>query len=568
MSPEVVSQHPDRPIRPLPKRSLRERLPPDVADSIQYPPAPATQPPLFYYPYNIREDVAAGSLVESSHPSERPQAEHPEQNYIPRRNGGEPESDEEETAYRTRVYSRPAVFDSSGRSYRYVQKSEPRQPNPHPPGSTASSADGYDSFENTNNKKKRKIPTPGDSNINGAHLSGDLAGMGISGPEDSLDDSGNGAGYYHGGGSAAQGLSGPGRGRYGRNRNGRSPLRTLSDVSGNWGNGRNPKQRPPQWPTTSKHFRMNSTLMGKEVSLTLITIDDGAGIISTAIANAEKSPITPSQGQENISLLQQASKKQNPASTQFTFTFDSQVPATVPWPSPNVHHGPAGSMSTHGTQTSPSMPGPPASQARQGQTQQSAQAQRQNGPQSAPPKRTRRSAAKEYQIAARQRRQKQEYQNMTHPPNPEDIWICEFCEYESIFGTPPEALIKQYEIKDRRLRKQEAERKRLLEKAKMKGRKGKKGSKGAAKASAQDRQAHQQSSQQSIPLEQNPSQGTQSEDYPEDEYEQDYGQDDPSSPGIPPSARHQDAVQMDSGQGGPGQAGGTGGGGGGGRRVT
>jgi hypothetical protein len=214
------------------------------------------------------------------------------------------------------------------------------------------------------------------------------------------------------------------------------------------------------------------------------------------------------------------------------------------------------------------MPGPPASQARQGQTQQSAQAQRQNGPQSAPPKRTRRSAAKEYQIAARQRRQKQEYQNMTHPPNPEDIWICEFCEYESIFGTPPEALIKQYEIKDRRLRKQEAERKRLLEKAKMKGRKGKKGSKGAAKTSAQDRQAHQQSSQQSIPLEQNPSQGTQSEDYPEDEYEQDYGQDDPSSPGIPPSARHQDPVQIDSGQGGPGQAGGTGGGGGGGRRVT
>ncbi|KAM3083850.1 hypothetical protein ACMFMF_001212 [Clarireedia jacksonii] len=566
MSPEVVSQHPDRPIRPLPKRRLRERLSPDVADAIQYPPAPATQTPLFYYPYNIREDVAVGSLVESSHPSERPQVEHTEQNYIPRRNGGDPESDEEETAYRTRVYSRPAVFDSSGRSYRYVQKSEPRQPNPHPPGSTASSADGYDSFENTNNKKKRKIPTPGDSSINGAHLSSDLAGMGISGPDDSLDDGGNGTGYYHAGGSAAQGLSGPGRGRYGRNRNGRSPLRTLSDVSGNWGNGRNPKQRPPQWPTASKHPRNNSTFTDEAASLTLIAIDESAGIISTAIANAEKSPITPSQGQENISLLQQASKKQNPASTQFTFTFDSQVPATVPWPGSNMHQTPAArSMSTHGAQTRPSMPGPPGSQTRQGATQQSAQAQRQNGSQSAPPKRTRRSAAKEYQLAARQRRQKQEYQNMTHPPNPEDIWICEFCEYESIFGKPPEALIKQYEIKDRRLRKQEAERKRLLEKAKMKGRKGKKGSKGAAKTSAQDRQANQQNSQHGTPLEQNPSQGTQSEDYPDDEYEHDYGQDDQGSPGIQHPVRHQDAVQMDSGQGGPGQAGGTGGDG---RRVT
>ena len=32
---------------------------------------------------------------------------------------------------------------------------------PHPPHSATSSADGYESFENTNNKKKRKIPIPG-----------------------------------------------------------------------------------------------------------------------------------------------------------------------------------------------------------------------------------------------------------------------------------------------------------------------------------------------------------------------------------------------------------------------
>ena len=61
------------------------------------------------------------------------------------------------------------------------------------------------------------------------------------------------------------------------------------------------------------------------------------------------------------------------------------------------------------------------------------------------------------------------------------MWICEFCEYESIFGSPPEALIRQYEIKDRRERKRLAEKRRLLEKAKLKGRKGKKGNKNATK---------------------------------------------------------------------------------------
>ncbi|KAL6409414.1 hypothetical protein AUP68_05788 [Ilyonectria robusta] len=61
------------------------------------------------------------------------------------------------------------------------------------------------------------------------------------------------------------------------------------------------------------------------------TEHEGTGIISNAIANAEK--LRP-QGQENVSLLQQHSsaEKATPASTQFTFTCDSQVPGTVQWP--------------------------------------------------------------------------------------------------------------------------------------------------------------------------------------------------------------------------------------------
>lgn len=92
-----------------------------------------------------------------------------------------------------------------------------------------------------------------------------------------------------------------------------------------------------------------------------------------------------------------------------------------------------------------------------------------------------RSPGSIYALAARQRRIQQQYTNIHHPPALEDIWICEFCEYESIFGRPPEALIRQYEIKDRKERKRLAEKKRLLEKAKMKGRKTKKATKNASK---------------------------------------------------------------------------------------
>lgn len=95
-----------------------------------------------------------------------------------------------------------------------------------------------------------------------------------------------------------------------------------------------------------------------------------------------------------------------------------------------------------------------------------------------------RSPGSVYALAARQRKIQQQYTNIHHPPSLEEIWICEFCEYESIFGHPPEALIRQYEIKDRKERKRLAEKKRLLEKAKMKGRKTKKATKNAKNASS------------------------------------------------------------------------------------
>ena len=115
-----------------------------------------------------------------------------------------------------------------------------------------------------------------------------------------------------------------------------------------------------------------------------------------------------------------------------------------------------------------------------------------HGDQASVGRKKKRSPGSTYAMAARQRKIQQQYTNIHHPPSLEDIWICEFCEYESIFGHPPEALIRQYEIKDRKERKRLAEKKRLLEKAKMKGRKTKKAPKNASKNTSAHQGGYQQ----------------------------------------------------------------------------
>ena len=196
---------------------------------------------------------------------------------------------------------------------------------------------------------------------------------------------------------------------------------------------------------------------------------------------------------------------------------------TAPLPSNQNQKG----FSTQGTQTSPTM-GSSQSQNRASPVsiQQPAQ----------PERKPRRPPGKRYAIAARERRLQQEYNNFHHPPKEEDIWVCEFCEYESIFGHAPEALIRQYEIKDRRERKRLAEKRRLLEKAKMKGRKGKKGSKNATKNNApaaqpQTSNAQQNYNQSSADHAPTQSNGTQSEEYYGDEYDDE----EPPAPGPAPS---------------------------------
>jgi hypothetical protein len=150
-------------------------------------------------------------------------------------------------------------------------------------------------------------------------------------------------------------------------------------------------------------------------------------------------------------------------------------------------------------------------------------------PPNAQGKKPRRRRGDVYALTARQRRLQQEYANLHHPPSSDDIWICEFCEYESIFGVPPMALIRQYEIKDRKERKKLAEKRRLLEKAKMKGRKGKKQTKNAAKAA---NGVHQQPLNQQA-YDQQPLDQLGGDDYLDDGYDDDDSMPLPAPPPAP-----------------------------------
>ncbi|KAL8673875.1 MAG: hypothetical protein Q9168_001695 [Polycauliona sp. 1 TL-2023] len=514
--------YPDRPIHPLPKRRIRSRVSADIAESIlSSATSTPNNRPLFSLPFNEPGANVNGSSAEpSSDGMFSPTS--PGQNLAQGKNryqfrGSDPDSDEDDA---NGVVRRHQPEQRAPLSQGFPKDDQRKGPIKHSkvlmPMSTSSSQDsidGYDSFENTNNKKKRKIPTSGGSGGHHSSLSSEMAHMGIASTRDfdsSQPDMDGGIGHYYGTGSSAvpasssgTGISGAGRGRYGRTAprvpSGRSPLGIST-------NGSNALQAGRQ--LLSKQDSTTGAQPSVKGFIAPATSENG--IISTAIANAASLPSATLLGQENTSLLkQQAAKRPGSSKTQFTFTCDSDSAKSMAWqeqsavnsintpyntmPAPKVppartdQHGP--DFATQGTQTSPNMANdadgntipPHPSTAPDGQQQ---------------PKKPRRSLAKQLAMSARQRRAQQEYDNYHHPPAPEDTWICEFCEYELIFGRPPEALIRQYEIKDRHERRRLAEKRRLLEKAKMKGRKGKKGNKNAAKNTGAANPSQQTASKQ------------------------------------------------------------------------
>ncbi len=220
-SPDVSSpQYPDRPIRPLPKRRLRSRLSPEQERLIVFPPAPASSTnTAFGPPYSPFDKL----------PSTRPRfADEHTCNCGGQHSELDSEDDEEE---RIRAAQSSPTLIHFTRNLLGVRGGNTGKvlPKPPPPGSGSSSADGYESFENTNNKKKRKIPVCATTANHPAALSTELANMGISSQTrgKSPDEERSGSSQYYGSGTSAQaaygstsssgtGISGAGRGRYGR----------------------------------------------------------------------------------------------------------------------------------------------------------------------------------------------------------------------------------------------------------------------------------------------------------------------------------------------------------------
>ncbi|WPH05123.1 Hypothetical protein R9X50_00802500 [Acrodontium crateriforme] len=495
-SPDTASPiYPERAIRPLPKSRLKSKLSPEQVTTIVYPPDPPPISPTLQFS-TVSEHVSSKQHARLSTGSGHVSHHHHHSSHVPLHDrctcgddvdSGDDEVEFDHPDYRYAMPVSTAVngskpIDSVQRRLLEVS----RQPNKPPgPGSTASSADGYESFENTSNKKKRKIPLSGTSSMHQSQLSAEMASMGINQNEEVLDDSGTMTQYYNSSPAApaaGTGISGAGRGRYGR-QSAKHERRPLGSSTMNTINGYN--------------ARLSRT--GGDVKTNDAGIENAGGIISQAIKTAaEQAPLTPPKpGKDmNHSLLQAATSQNTTPKTQFTFACESEsankmadqqaaaVAAAYGSPSPagalqsRGPNGPANArgMSTQGTQTTPQLrQGQANGQPRPPNLPATHPAGQQAGPAPPPKPKPRRRPSKEFALAARQRQLQQEYTNYHHRPAKDNMYICEFCEYEDIFGVPPAALIRRYEIKDRQERKKAAEKRRLLEKAKMKNRKGKKG---------------------------------------------------------------------------------------------
>lgn len=267
MSPDAVSLlFPDRPIRPLPKRRLRERLSPEVANSIKYPSNMHDHIPLFYYPsYTTRDDNGIPALT-SIGPTLQHHRDDSRRNSTLRRNGAVMAAVFKEELRETLMMgSSPkiqSVVIQASATLDPLRQTMELQVIP----SAASSADGYESFENTNNKKKRKIPTTGDSlatnslslgvDTNASLISNSMRARSpvaeVPSNRTSLAPAASPNNSYV---SSSQGLSGSGRGRLGRSNNGRSPLRALSDGSNVW-SGRS-RATSSQWAPAGTFFSIN-----------------------------------------------------------------------------------------------------------------------------------------------------------------------------------------------------------------------------------------------------------------------------------------------------------------------
>ncbi|THC88368.1 hypothetical protein EYZ11_012190 [Aspergillus tanneri] len=437
--------YPDRLIRPLPKRTLRSRLSSDAADSILFPPTPSATH--LFYGADTGEVVNDSKIYVQESDSHDPERDRRH----PYANGARLESDEDDGPV---VVRRSAGFRGSSLSPSTQPQLLPSNGEAPPTKSSSAGPDGYDAFENTNNKKKRKIPTPGSLGGHHSTLSPEFSSMGLA--------------------------------------NSSQPLSSASGEGSHW--ELEFWKRSPGALSTTSHGPGESpaatAFPGQLASWSSPSSSRRSSVLSRTCSAAANAFSSSPRGSGSVSMLEQQAT--TPTKTQFTFTCESDSSRGMALQTQNtyqVQHRSSSSLpaapqnqrasSTQGTQTSPRI----------------APQMNSPAPGAEPPaagRKKKRSPGSMYALAARQRKIRQQYSNLHHPPSLEDIWICEFCEYESIFGRPPEALIRQYEIKDRKERKRLAEKKRLLEKAKMKGRKNKKATKNAAKNAVSQQATYEQ----------------------------------------------------------------------------
>ena len=152
---------PDRLIRPLPKRRIRSRLSSEQAKSIIYPPVSACTPPVFNSPRSPVTRAAGHSRWYDAAYDGAADDHHHNHEHVcgcGEDHSGLESEDEEDKLSLSQRYSWPGRITRLPRQDVQTGVNRLRAP---PPNSSTSSADGYESFENSNNKKKRKIPVSG-----------------------------------------------------------------------------------------------------------------------------------------------------------------------------------------------------------------------------------------------------------------------------------------------------------------------------------------------------------------------------------------------------------------------
>ncbi|CAK7273867.1 hypothetical protein SEPCBS57363_005868 [Sporothrix epigloea] len=496
MPPDATSPvFPDRLIHPLPKRRLRDRLSDDAADLIEYPPDQTPGAPLFYYPYSLKQDAAHAQqkhITDQPIPAVTVFAANPthttnatatlsaKQGPLiirstqaparPQRSNSEADS---LTAGRTtRALHRPA------RSAQFLH-SPPAQSFWHSPSVTLAT-DGFDSFEYTSNTKKRKIPSAGDASHTGSCSSTSLPSTTSESSNSSFDSitysppslvDAKPDGFAT---ATAPGISGPGRGRYGRTQriptvaSARNPF--ITPANKNVFDG--PRKQLSSWPGQSDTVGNSS-------------------IISSAIAKAERRA---SDQQENIKPFSQSAGLEAPQnSLQFTFTCSSKVPGNLLWSGSDSMTSPGSAYWQQGQQQGRSLGGQgiPRSSVSGMSNGSSAGGKSFKGAGSGQSKQEaddRKEAIQlrqELRKQARDRRRNQQKLNSTRPTPEGDIYVCPFCEFENITGHKPR-LIYEFEMKERKKRLEMERRQREQrnkEKARNRNRKGSKSAKvGAATA--------------------------------------------------------------------------------------